>query len=274
MSEPADESVSSAAKLVSDLSRGHIAARCLHVVADCGAADAIGPDGATPAAIAAHTGLNADALDRMLRLLAAHGVFAHGPSGTYRHTPASELLKTDHPRSIRSYVRMAGMPAYWDRFTELPETARAGHPRYDMAGLVQYYAAHPDESAIFNAAMVSKARTTLPAVAAGYDFSGFDTIADIGGGRGHLLRAILDRASRARGILFELPHVIADTEPSPRMTLVAGDLFVDALPPADAYLLMDVHPRLGRPRCRASAGGRASRGAPDVAPADHRDAGK
>ena len=228
------------AKLISDLSRAHIAARCLHVIADCGAADAIGPDGATPAAIAARTGLTADALERILRLLAAYGVFAPGPGGTYRHTPASETLRTDHLRSTRAYVRMAGMPAFWDRFTELPETARSGRPRYDMAGLVEYYAAHPEESAIFNAAMVSKAQTTLPAVAAAYDFNTFATIADVGGGRGHLLRAVLDRAPHARGILFERPHVIADTEAVPRLALVGGDFFADALPSADLYLLMDV----------------------------------
>ena len=192
--EPPAENAPDPAKLVSDLSRGHIAARCLHVIADCGAADAVRPDGATPAAIAEHTGLTADALDRMLRLLAAHGVFAHGPGGTYRHTPASEPLRTDHPRSVRAYVRMAGMPAFWDRFTELSHTARTGRPRYDMAGLVEYYAAHPEESAIFNAAMVSKARVALPAVAAAYDFNAFRTIVDVGGGRGHLLQAILERA--------------------------------------------------------------------------------
>jgi hypothetical protein len=109
-----------------------------------------------------------------------------------------------------------------------------------MAGLVEYYAAHPEESAIFNAAMVSKARTTLPAVAAAYDFGDFEAIADIGGGRGHLLRAILERAPNARGILFERAHVIADVEPQPRVTLVGGDFFTDALPAANLYLLMDV----------------------------------
>src|SRR5262245_4779101 len=135
--EPA-ETAPDPAKLVSDLSRAHIAARCLHVIADCGAADAVGPGGATPATIAKHTGLTADALDRMLRLLAAHGVFAPGPAGTYRHTPSSEFLRTDHPRSVRAYVRMGAMPAFWDRFTELGTTARTGRPRYDMAGLVEY----------------------------------------------------------------------------------------------------------------------------------------
>jgi hypothetical protein len=240
MREPAAQNEPDPAKLVSDLSRGHIAARCLHVIADCGAADAIGPEGATPAAIATHTGLNADALDRILRLLAAYGVFAHGPGGTYRHTPASEYLRSDHPRSVRSYVRMAGMPAFWDRFTELGATARSGRSRYDMTSLVDYYAEHPDESAIFNAAMVAKARAALPAVAAAYDFGRFGTIVDVGGGRGHLLELVLARAPNTAGILFDLPHVVADAIAGPRMTLVSGDVFRDPLPTADAYVIMDV----------------------------------
>jgi hypothetical protein len=228
------------AEIVSDLTKAHIAARCLHVVADCGAADAVAAAGSTPAEIAKHTGLAADALDRMLRLLAAHGVFAHGPNGTYVHTPASELLRTDHPRSLRAYVRMNGMPAFWDRYTELGATARTGRPRFDMSALVEYYAAHPEQAAIFNAAMVAKSRVVLPAVVAAYDFGAFATIADIGGGRGHLLKLILERTPGATGTLFELPHVIADTDPAPRLTLTAGSFFTDPLPRADAYLLMDL----------------------------------
>lgn len=229
-----------AAEALADLAKGHIPARCLHVIAEAGVADAIGRDGATPAAIAAHTGLSADALDRMLRLLAAHGVFAHGAEGSYLHTPASELLRSDHPRSLRSYVRMTGMPAFWDRYTELHAAARPERPPHTMASLVEYFASHPEESAIFNQAMVSKSRTVLPAVAAAYDFSAFATIADIGGGRGHLLKLILERTPNARGILFELPHVIVDTPPATRLQLAPGSFFTDALPAADAYLLMDL----------------------------------
>ena len=228
------------AALVADLSRAHIAARCLHVIADCGAADAVGDSAATAAEIAAHVGLDADALDRMLRLLAAHGIFVRTADGRYAHSPASRLLRSDEPGSLRSYVRMAGMPAFWDRFTELGRTAREGQRQHDMASLVEYYAAHPDEAAIFNAAMVSKSRTVLPAVAAAYDFGSFATIADIGGGRGHLLKLILERAPHAQGFLFERPHVIADADAAARLTLVAGDFFADPLPAADLYLLMDL----------------------------------
>jgi hypothetical protein len=176
----------------------------------------------------------------MLRLLAAYGVFVRRAGGRYEHSPASRLLKNDEPGSLRSYVRMAGMPAFWDRFTELGRTARATGREHDMVSLVEYFAAHPDESAIFNAAMVSKSRTVLPAVAAAYDFTPFATIADIGGGRGHLLKLILERTPGARGVLFEQPHVVADTSPAPRLSLVGGDFFADALPAADLYLLMDL----------------------------------
>jgi hypothetical protein len=109
-----------------------------------------------------------------------------------------------------------------------------------MASLVEHFAAHPDENAIFNDAMVSKSRTVLPAVAAAYDFAPYGTIADIGGGRGHLLKLILERTPGARGVLFEQPHVIADTDAAPRLSLVGGDFFAAALPAADLYLLMDL----------------------------------
>jgi hypothetical protein len=238
--DPNAPPASDPAALVADLSRAHIAARCLHVIAECGAADAVGGAGATPAEIAAHTGFNADALDRMLRLLAAHGIFVRTADGRYAHSEASRLLKTDEPGSLRSYVRMGGMPVFWDRFTELGRTAREGRRLHDMANLVDYYAAHPEEAAIFNAAMVSKSRTVLPAVADAYDFTPFATIVDVGGGRGHLLKLILERAPHAKGVLFERPHVIDDTRPAQRLELVGGDFFVDELPAGDLYLLMDL----------------------------------
>jgi hypothetical protein len=227
------------AELVRDLAKAHIAARCLHVAAQFGIADAIGDGTATPDEIARRTGLDADAADLMLRLLATHGVFVAGDGG-YSHKEASSLLRSDHPASLQSYVRMTGMPAFWDRFTHLADAARTGRPSVDWRGLLAHLDAHSDEGAVFNAAMVAKSRTVMPAVVDAYDFTRFATIADIGGGRGHLLAAVLARATRSAGILFDLPHVVAEAEPAPRVAIVSGDFFRDSLPRADAYLLMDL----------------------------------
>lgn len=256
----------SPASVVADLAKAHIAARCLHVIASCGVADALGAQAATPAELAAKTGLDADALRRMLRLLAAHGIFAER-GDTYVHNEASTLLRADTPGSLRSYVRMTGMPAFWDGFTALEQAARSGQPARSWAALLEYFAAHPEESAFFNEAMVAKSRGAVAAVVDAYDFSDLRTIADIGGGRGHLLRAVLERAPSARGILFELPHVIGELgadEHSPRIVLAAGDFFADGLPAADAYLLMDLlHDWTDADAARILAGIR--RAAPDGA---------
>lgn len=219
----------------------HVIARCIQVVAEFGVADALADQPMTADELASQTGMNADALHRMLRLLADHGVFAHEAQG-YRHTPASELLRADHPRSLRALARMLGMPVVWNDFTELATVGRTGKPVLDWAELVRYFATHPEESRLFNQAMVSRAARVLPTITAAYDFSRFRLIADVGGGHGHLLREILQRAPAASGVLFDLPHVIADVDSRnlERIRLQPGDFFVDALPAADAYVLMEV----------------------------------
>ncbi len=56
------------------------------------------------------------------------------------------------------------------------------------------------------------------------------------------MRAVLDAAPTVRGVLFDVPRVIAEVAPmaSGRLTLQAGDFFHDALPACDAYVLMEV----------------------------------
>ena len=90
--------------------------------------------------------------------------------------------------------------------------------------------------------MEGKAHGHVAAVVAACDFSSFATIGDIGGGKGHLIRAVLEAAPAARGVLFDLPHVIEDSEglASGRLRLQAGDFFKGDLPACDAYLLMEV----------------------------------
>jgi hypothetical protein len=90
--------------------------------------------------------------------------------------------------------------------------------------------------------MTAKAHGHIAGILAAYDFGQFKTIADIGGGAGHLLKAVLDAAPQAQGVLFDLPHVVEKAVPlaSPRLTLRGGDFFKDALPAADGYLIMEV----------------------------------
>ena len=78
------------------LINAHVVARCVHVVAELGVADALGDEPADAATLAARTQADADALHRMMRLLSAHGVFAATDEG-FVHTAASRQLREDEP---------------------------------------------------------------------------------------------------------------------------------------------------------------------------------
>jgi hypothetical protein len=109
-------------------------------------------------------------------------------------------------------------------------------------GFWEYLTQHPEEGRVFNAAMAARAQDAIAGILASYDFSGFGLIGDIGGGSGHLLRAVLDTAPGAKGVLFDLPQVLEEASgmASERLTLQAGDFFRDELPSCDAYLLMEI----------------------------------
>jgi C-methyltransferase len=225
------------------LSTALVPARCLHAAADLGIADRIDDLPVPVHDLAAAANVDPDALDRILRLLAAHGVF-HRHTGGFGHSPASRLLRSDHPMSMRPFVAMAAMPMMWGSLTQLQRSVHTGRPALEALepdGLWAYLRDRPAEAAVFARAMTAKASGEIAAVLATYDFSRFATIADIGGGRGHLLRAVLEATPTARGILFDLPEVVDKLDIShPRMTATGGNFFIDALPAADGYILMDV----------------------------------
>jgi C-methyltransferase len=215
----------------------------LHAVAELGVADHIDDEPVAVGELARRCGATPDALDRVLRLLAAERVFA-ACGESYEHTEASRLLRSDHPMSMRAFARMMGRPAFWASFGALEHSIRTGAPSFetvDHNGLWTYLRDHPEEARVFDAAMMAKAQADIAAVLRAYDFGRFRTIADVGGGRGHLMRAVLEAAPTATGILFDLPGVIETLDaPPPRLIHHPGDFFVDPLPSADAYILMEV----------------------------------
>jgi hypothetical protein len=218
-------------------------ARALQLVGDLGVADHIDDGTVHVRELAVRCGVEADPLDRVLQLLVAHGIFARD-AGEYAHTEASRLLRDDHPMSMRPFVRMFGLPLFWSSFAGLDRSLRTGSPALtsiEPDGFFAYLGAHPEEARVFDHAMTAKAGADVAAILDAYDFRPFRTIVDVGGGRGHLLHAVLDAVPTATGVLFDLPAVIDAVEVrSGRLTPHAGDFFVDPLPGADAYVLMEV----------------------------------
>ncbi len=226
------------------MSGSYFVSRCLQVVAELGIADLISDMPISASELARSTGSHPDALARVLSLLCANGVFVR-VDGWFCHSDASRVLRTDHPMSMRPFARMFGIPVFWESVMRLDESIATGRPMGDQVtegGFWHYLEQHPDANEKFNDTMYAKAQAVIPLVVAAYDFTKFPRIADVGGGRGHLLSAILQSSSLSRGILFDQPHVVeqATGVTSQRLELCGGNFFKDELPQAEAYVLMEV----------------------------------
>jgi hypothetical protein len=227
------------------VSMGFTLPRTLHVVAELGIADALDETPLSAKALAAATGTDAEALNRAMRVLCTHGIFERQADG-YGHTPASRLLRSDHPQSMRSFVRMQGIPALWHIWEHFDHSLRTGRSAAEKTlpngGFWGYFADNPEHSRLFNDAMTAKTHAQIAGILHAYEFSHFHSVADIGGGNGHLLRAILAATPNITGVLFDLPHVIDQTSEvrSERLKLQAGNFFEDTLPVCDAYLMTQI----------------------------------
>jgi len=227
---------------VVQLATGFWFSRCLQAIAEIGVADILSDEPQSAAELAQAVGANADSLNRVLRLLSSQGIFAF-VDGRYCHTPLSRALRADHPHSLRSYVRFVGSPLFWDSYREMEHVIRTGNTgvsKIEPRGVFAYMNDHPGIVELFNGAMRGKAESAIGPVLAAYDFSAFRSIADVGGGLGHLLKAILQTAPSTRGVLFDQPHVVAQVAPVDRLELRGGDFFRDSQPQCDCYVLMEV----------------------------------
>src|SRR5215217_1795672 len=99
-------------ELIWGITTSVVSARALHLVATLRVADHIDAEAVGAGELASLCGVDAGALDRVLRLLETQRIFAR-QGGAYIHTDASRLLRSDDPRSLSGYARMMGLPVLW-----------------------------------------------------------------------------------------------------------------------------------------------------------------
>ena len=231
--------------LVRQLAASHYLVRSLHTVNELGVADHLDDTARTPTDIARDVSADPDALARVLRLLSSRGIF-HLEDGLVTHTEASRLLATTHPASFKPFVSMFGQPIQWQMADNLLHAVRSGEAVAERAhpgGLWSYFQAFPEHGRVFDAAMAAKAGAQVAAIVGVYDFARFGTVVDVGGGGGHLLRAILARNPGMSGVLFDLPAVVeaaGSAGSNERLQFTPGDFFETPIPGGDAVILMEV----------------------------------
>jgi hypothetical protein len=227
-----------AAQRLAELADGYLATQLLYVAAELGVADGLADGGRTAAQLAPACDADPAVLERVLRGLAADGVLDDRPDGRFALTPVGELLRADHPRSMRGVVLARGR-LYYGALAGLLGASRTGGTPFEIvhgAPFFTHLAAHPAQSADFQASMLARSRREVAAVAAAYDFSGIGHLVDVGGGSGLLLTTLLAANPGLTGTLFDRPEVIE----SAALPAVAGDFFTEVPAGADAYLLSRV----------------------------------
>jgi len=221
--------------------------QAISVAAMLGLADHIKDGTRTAAELARLTKTHPRALYRLLRALAAAGIFHEADDGRFSLTPLGGALRSNAEHSAAPWAAFVGRPYYRQAWSDLLYSIETGKNAFRHAhgkGVWEYRAGHPEESAIFDRAMAANSRGVAAAILAAYDFSRFPVIMDVGGGQGVLLAEVLAATPGSRGILFDQPHVVAPAAAvmtakgvGDRCEIVGGDFFAALPEGADALLL-------------------------------------
>ena len=187
------------------------------------------------------------ALYRLLRACATIGLVVETSPRRFALTPVGECLRSDRPGSMRDIVIAETAPGHWLPWGRLVDAVRKGGPMTRETLGVEawdYYAQNQDEGRCFARAMSNLSAVASADVARVYNASGAQRIVDVGGSEGVLLRALLDAAPAARGVLFDRADVIEGVRAKgvhhDRMEIVAGDFFQSVPAGGDLYLLKSI----------------------------------
>lgn len=230
--------------------------RALFVAAQFDVATLLGEESLSAAELAGRLGVSADALGRLLRLLAAMGVFAETTAMVFRNNKLSHYLRSDDPKSVRTMVLLHNsetMSRPW--FEQLEAGIRSGTPPFLLShgeALFDYLDRHADFDRLFSAAMDSVENLAGDGFATDLDWRRFDRLIDLGGSRGSKALAILQRHPGLSALVVDRPQVVEEArqywanhphEGIERLRFQAGDL-LEAIPaatgPRDIYLLSAV----------------------------------
>lgn len=228
------------------LVRGHRLTDMIAVASRLGVPDLLAERAADATTIATATGAHAPTLYRLLRALAAAGVFNEAEDGKFSLTEVGSYLTTDHPESLSGWVALIDRPTMREAWANLEHSVRTGENSFKSINgeeVWEWRRHEPDEMALFNRAMTSLSAGVGASVATAFDFGGASVVADIGGGSGSLLAGILLQHPHLRGILFDQPAVAAQPIELERAGVldrcdVIGGSFFEGVPTgADVYLM-------------------------------------
>lgn len=229
---------------------GTVVQKGIYVIAELGIADLVNEKPMSAEELAEKTSTDSASLYRVLRMLAGVGCFSENSEGKFELTPLAALLLKDNLNSMRDFALMMGNDWSWQTVKNLKysvETGKMAHEKSFGKTSWEYFEEDTEVGEIFNRAMTSNSLAAVSPIVEGYDFSSFGKIADIAGGHGILLSGILKANPNTRGILLDIPSVIAGSGKffetagvENRVEKVSGDFFESVPAGADTYIMKHI----------------------------------
>lgn len=243
---------------------GHMAAQALAAAVRLGVPDAVGAAERSADDVAASLGTDPGATCRLLRALAALGLADERRPGVFALTGRGALLRTARPDSMAPFVAMFLDPVMIATWGRLDESVRTGRTSFDTVFGTDFFAhlaANPALSRTFNASMRQGTLATARVLPAAVDLGGAEVVADVGGGDGTLLAAVLAAHPGMRGILVDTAEGSAESGPvltaagvADRCEVVVADFFRGVPVEADVVLIKSVVHDWDDDRCRVILG--------------------
>jgi len=240
--------------------------RALYVAVRLDIAAILGDGALAVDAIAARIPAQADAIYRLLRMLAAMGVFEEVSPRIFKNNALSAHLRESHPQNVRAMILMHNSPEMgqpW--YQQLEQGVRSGEVPFQLShgsGLYAYMDNHAGFDALFARAMDNVAALTGDSFATDFDWGRFNRIIDVGGSKGGKALALLKRHPHLSALVFDREQVTqtaaghwAGKEPPDllsRLSFQAGDM-LESVPAAkddkDIYLLSAILHGMGDADC-------------------------
>lgn len=224
--------------------------QAMYAASKLGIFDELAKSPASADVIAARVGSDPQATFRLMRALASNSLLTLRRDGRFTLTRMGRVLTSDAPGSMAPMLQFVGHPKHWEHWGHLLYSVKTGKTAAEMLRgmpIFEYMETDRDLADVFNNAMTGVSGLAIEALVPAYDFRRFGTIVDVGGGHGALLAAVLTQATAARGVLFDLPSVVADAGPlletagvANRCTVTGGSFFESVPAGGDAYLLKTI----------------------------------
>jgi len=224
-------------------------AALVYAAVKLGLPDSLALEVATASELAKTLGLSAPYLARFLGGLCSIGICEELPGGAFALTRGGRALCSGAPSRLAEKVQIV-VGQYWWPWANFQSNLTTGKPAFEQCfgmRVSDWRVKHAGQGALFDAFLAKETLAQAGPIVDALDLSGAKVVADIGGGYGGLLAALLKAHPQIEGILLDRPHILAAAKPFlqaqevvERVRLETGDLLTKIAVAANIYLLKGV----------------------------------